>query len=801
MIGNHLTFTFRYISRSKAFTFINVAGLAIGMMACILILQYVVHELSYDEFHLNKDRIFRVQQDRYSNGELSTRWAAGSVGIGPDLKANFPEVERYTRLLRTDAILSRKDVYFREDALYYASEDFFQIFSIKLIAGESSSVLKDPSTIVLSQSLAKKYFSDQDPIGKILHCSAHNVDCQVTGIFEDLPDNTHMKIEALISFVTLQKSLEDPLMTWEWDGFPTYILLNEKADANALEAKLPGFVEKRVGEQLKKTSAGITFHLQPLTSIHLDSNLIGEFKPNGNRQSTYFLCTIAVLILVIAWINYVNLSTAKSIERASEVGVRKVLGGFRSQLIQQFLFESVLLNVTAFVVSIFFVVLLTPSFSELTNRDLGYALFKQNLFWIAVGILIFGGALVSGIYPAFLLSSYKPVEVLKGKFKNTSSGVRFRKGMVVLQFISSFTLMIGTFTVYTQIRFMRDKELGVNIDHSLVLHSPDLTDGTIGEKFQAFKLKIEQYPEVVSVSAASEVPGHQPGSNAEGIRRLSQREEDSKQYRVIHIDHNFIDAFGLKVIAGRGFLGDQANDRKNVVLNEFAASLMGFKKPEDALDDKIIFQSDTLRIVGVLRNYHHESLKKAFDPLIFRYHPGAFGFYSIKFNSASVRESLGVIEKEWKEMFPGDPFIYFFLDDHYNQQYRADQQFGKVIGMFSWLAIIIACLGLYGLSSLTAIQRTKEIGVRKILGASVPGILAMVSKDYIMLLIVAIVPSVLLGRWVMVMWLSNFAYKIPLTWWIFAIPGVTVVTIAMITVSIQTIKVARANPIKSLRYE
>ncbi|GAB4049796.1 ABC transporter permease [Spirosoma litoris] len=764
-------------------------------------MQYVVYEFSYDDFHVKKDRIFRVQQDRYNRGGLSTRWAAGCVGIGPDLKTNFPEVERYVRLLRTDAILSTANVYFRENALYYASDDFFQVFSVKLMAGEGSSALKDPAKIVLSQSLAKKYFGKEDPIGKIIHCSAHGVDCQVTGVFEDLPDNTHMKIDALLSFATLQKSLNDPLMTWEWDGFLTYILLNQKADANMLEAKLPGFVEKQVGQQLKKTSASMEFHLQPLTSIHLDSNFTGEFKPNGNRQSTYFLSIVAILILVIAWINYSNLSTAKSIERAREVGVRKVLGGFRSQLIQQFLFESLLLNTTAFVISIIVVVLLTPFFSELTNRELGYVLFEQNSFWIGVGLLIGSGTMLSGIYPAFVLSAYKPVEVLKGKFKNTSTGVRFRKGMVVVQFIASITLIIGTFTVYRQLRFMQDQELGVNLDQTLVLHSPDLIDGTIEGKFQVFKQRIEQYPEVASVSASSEVPGQKIGTNIGGVRRLSQQDAESNQYSVIHINHDFISAYGLTLVAGRGFLSDLTNDRHNVILNETAVNLMDFKKAEDAIGDRIIFQSDTLRIVGVLKNYHHESLKKAFDPLIFRYHPGAFGFYSIKLNPSSVKASLSSFEKEWKAIFPENPFMYFFLDDHYNQQYKADEQFGKVFGLFSSLAIFIACLGLFGLSSLTVIQRTKEIGVRKILGASVPTILVMISRDYILLLVLATVPSVPLAWWIMTGWLSNFANRIPLTWWIFAIPSFAVFIIAMLTVSVHTIKAARTNPVRSLRYE
>lgn len=801
MIRNHFTSALRYISRNKAFTFINVLGLTIGMMACMLIAQYVRHEFSYDDFHVKKDRIFRVQEDRYHNNELSTRWVTGSSGIGPLLKANFPEVERYVRLDHAYPILSTGDNYFRENDVYFSSEDFFHVFSVNLITGEGSSVLKDPYKIVLSQSLAKKYFGELDPIGKILHTSDHGVDYQVTGVFEDLPINTHMKIDALISLATMIKEFDDPMTSWDWHGMLTYILLKEKADAKELEGKLSAFTEKQAGELFHKTGERLGFHLQPLTNIHIDSNFTGEFKHNGNRQSTYFLSVVAVLILLIAWINYINLSTAKSIERAKEVGVRKVVGGFRFQLIQLFLFESIFLNAIAFATAMVFVALLTPFFSEITGQELGYVLFRHNSFWIWVSVLFFGGALLSGIYPAFVLSSYNPAEVLKGRFKNTGSGVFFRKCMVVVQFISSITLIVGTFAVYRQLRFMQEQELGVNINQTLVLHSPVLVGRAIEKKFQIFKQQLEKYPEVAFVSASSEVPGYKPGTIARNVRKLSQQEADSKQYRTFTMNKDFINQYGLTVIQGRGFSDDIGNERGNVLLNEAAVSLMGLRKSEDAINEQILFWSDTFRIVGVLKNFHQESPKEAFEPLIITYNPGASGFWSIKFNTSSVKASLGNFEKEWKAMFPGDPFTYFFLDDHYNQQYKADQQFGKVIGLFSSLAIFIACLGLFGLSSLTAIQRTKEIGVRKILGASIPNILAMISKDYIILMIVAIVPSIPLARWIMTEWLSRFAYRIPITWWIFVIPGFTVFTIAMLTVSIQTIKAARTNPVKSLRYE
>jgi putative ABC transport system permease protein len=800
MFKNYVNSILRYISRNKAFTTINIMGLAIGMMACMLITQYVMHEFSYDNFHEKKDQIFRVQLDRYDKGELSTRWASGCAGIGLDLKADFPEVKHYVRMHGRSYVFRHGDVFFKETETYFSSEDFFKVFSVKLIDGVDSVVLKDPFKIVISQSFAKKYFGTENPIGKTLSTDG-KTDYEVTGVFEDLPPNTHMKVDALMSFSSLNKLWNDPIASWDWDGFLTYILLDERTDAKEFEQKLPAYVQKKHGEQMKKYNAGMIFHLQPINDIHLDSDFIGEFKPNGNRQSTYFLSIVAVLILITAWINYVNLATAKSIERAREVGVRKVMGGFRSQLIQQFLFESLLFNAMAVAIALVLVVLLTPSFGLLTGRELDFLLFKQNTFWLWTGILILFGALLAGIYPAFVLSAYKPSEVLKGRFKNTGSGVLFRKGMVVVQFISSITLIVGTFTVYHQIRFMQDQTLGVNINQTVILNSPNVVDSTYQDKFQVFKQQLLRFPEVVAVTASTSVPGAAPGWNAGGIRRLSQRDDEATQYRVIMMDHDFIKSYGLEVIEGRPFSGDVVNERKSVLLNESGARQMGFTKPEQAINDQIFFWGDTFKIVGVVKNYHQESLKKAYEPLIFRYDPAPGGYYSIKFNTKNVRESLVRFEEEWKAMFPGNPFIHFFLDDHYNQQYQADQQFGKVFGIFSALAIFIACLGLFGLSSLTAIQRTKEIGVRKVLGASVSSILALVSKDYVILMLFAIVLAVPAAWWIMAGWLEGFANRIPLAWWIFAIPALMVIAIALLTVSIHTLKAARTNPVRSLRYE
>jgi putative ABC transport system permease protein len=799
MLRNYITSIFRYIARNKAFSIINLLGLAIGMTACMLIVQYVLHEFSYDKFHANQERIFRVQLDRYEKGELATRWASGAAGIGPDLKTSFPEVERYVRLTKRGGVFSYGDVFFKEEHSVFASQDFFQVFSIKLIEGVDSLVLKDPFKMVVSRAFARKYFGDENPVGKVMRMNG-NTDYEITGVFEDIPENSHMKADALLSFTSLEKLWNDPITSWYWDGFFTYILLDKRTDYKAFEAKLPAFVQQKAGEQLKQWNTNMVFNLQPLRDIHLDSDFIGEFKPNGNRKSTYFLSVIAVLILTIAWINYINLSTAKSIERAREVGVRKVMGGFRLQLVQQFLFESLILNVSAVMIAICFVLILTPWFSEMAGRPVDYILFKHTLFWIWIALLIVGGALFSGLYPAFVLSAYKPVEVLKGRFKNSGKGLYLRKAMVITQFVASITLIVGTFVVFQQISFMQNQSLGVRLDHTLVVHSPRVVDSTYQQKFEAFKHQVAQYAEVTAVTASTSIPGAQPDWNAGGIRRLSQGEDEANQYRVIMMDHDFVKLYGLEVVSGRDFQNN-SNEGENVLLNESACRLMGFAKPEDALNTLIQFWGDTFKIVGVVRNYHQESLKKAYDQLIFRYSKAPNGYYSIRFNTADVKSSIAKFEQHWKSIFPGNPFNHFFLDDHYNQQYQADRQFGKMFGIFSALAIFIACLGLFGLSSLTAIQRTKEIGVRKVLGASVGSILSLVSRDYIVLLTGSICVAVPVSWWAMSRWLQDFAYRIDLTWWIFALPSIAVVLLALITVSIHTIKTARINPAKSLRYE
>ena len=804
MLRNYFTSVRRYISRNKAFTSINILGLVIGMTAFMLIGQYFVHETGYDKFWQNADQVYRVQLKRYNKGELTTHWAAGCAGIGPDMKTNYPEVEANVRIRGTSSLLSNGDTFFQDGFVFYSTKEFFEVFGYPLVSGVDSTALDGPNKMVISETLAKKYFGNEDPLGKTLK-NGGRTDYEVTGVMKDLPENSHMKINALLSMDTFAKQIgrtDASFPDWQWDGWLTYVKLRPNADVPSLEGKLVDLVAKHENDPDGIGGTyGAQFYLMKIGNIHLDSDFMMEILPNGDRDTVYFLGVIAILIIVIAWINYINLTTAKSIERAREVGVRKVMGGFRSQLIQQFLSESVFLNTIAIALSIGAVLLLTPWFGQLTGQQIGYELFSTPMFWMFIIGLIIAGSLLSGLYPAFVLSSYRPVDVLKGRFSKTSQGALFRKGMVITQFVASITLIVGTYTVYQQIAFMRNQKLGVDIDQTLVINTPAVADSTYENKYQVFKETLLKYPEITSFASSTSVPGRQPDWNAGGIRTLSQRDEESNQYRVIMMDHDFIPGYGLEVVSGRGFSGDIPNERRNVMMNESAARLMGFKDTEQAINDQIFFWGDTFRIVGVLKDYHQESLKKSVEPLIFRYYNAPGGYYSLKMRMANVTESIGKIEKVWKEFYPGSPFSYFFLDDHYNEQYKADQQFGTAFGVFSALAIFIACLGLFGLSSLMALQRTKEIGVRKVLGASIGSILSLVSRDLLLLIAIAVVVATPISWYVMNEWLHSFASRVGLTVFTFALPCVAVLMVAALTISIHTIKVARTNPVKSLRYE
>jgi len=804
MFANFFTIALRNIFKHKVFSFINIFGLAIGIASCLLILQYVRYELSYDQFEKNGDRIYRLQLDRYNDGKISTRWAAGAAGVGKFVKDDLPEIQAVAKLSNASgSTISYKEQKIREDKLFFATAEFLPMFSYPTLAGSTGNALTEPNTAVLTATAARKYFGSEDPMGKTISVNK-KLDFKITAVVADPPLNTHFKFNVLLSYATLVKLRGPELETaWNWDGFFTYILVKPGTNPVLLQKKIAGVVQTRNGQDMKASNSNMVFNLQPLRDIHLYSNFMHEAETNGDGKAVRFLLAIALFIIVIAWINYINLSTARSIDRAREVGIRKVLGSHRGQLIGQFLFESLLINLLAVILAFVLVLAALPLLNTLTGKGVNFSLLQDSRFWLTLGGLFVTGAFLSGLYPAFVLSSFRPIAVLKGKLSKTGHGALLRQSLVVIQFAASVILMVATFAVYRQLNYMQQQDLGVKIEQTLVLKGPNVIDSTYDNKFSAFKEEMLKLPGVGRLTASTEVPGSKVGWNAGGIQLVGSGPGQSNQYRVIGIDYDFVEAYGLKVLQGRNFSKQFSTDPKTVLFNEAATKLMGFRKPGDAIGKRIEFWGAQYDIIGVVSNHHQESLKEAYDAHIFRLIPNAARYYSLQLRADrnNWNDLVRATEKKWAGFFPGNPFEYFFLDEHFAEQYKADRQFGNTFGVFALLAILVSSLGLLGLASFVTTQRTKEIGIRKIVGAGIPSILRLLTGDFIRPVLISFLIAIPVTWFLLKRWLENYAFKIGINAWLFILPAFLILLIALITISTQTIRAASASPVKSLRTE
>ncbi len=805
MLRNYFKIAWRNLIRNKTFSAINILGLAIGVAACVLILQYVAVELSYDNFHTKGDRIYRVRQDRYNEGKLSTQWAAGAQAAGYAFKGAFNEVEDYVNVLRRGPmVVDYQEKSLKVEKVYYASQSFFSLFSYPLVAGNPATALAEPNTVVLSETVARRLFGSENPLGKIIQQNRKEA-VKVTGVFRDFPTNTHLQPDYIIphaTFVSQAGADNNPNTAWQWDGALSYLLLRPGVNPQALEAKFPALVDKLAGAEHRQYGSAAVYLLQPLRDIHLYSHFLMEAEPNGDGKTVYLLLAIAFFIVVIAWVNYINLATARATNRAKEVGVRKAVGSLRGQLIGQFMTESVLLNGMAVVLALLLVAFSLPAFNELSGQQLGVALLKSRLFWLPLAGLFVIGSFLSGLYPAFVLSGFKPVSVLKGKVSASRQGINLRKSLVVFQFAASLFLLVGTLAVFQQISFMRQQGLGISIDQTLVLNPPIMAnDSTFMRQMAAFKDELLRQPTIRYVTASSIVPGQGSDFNAGGIRLKGVDESKGKQYRVIGIDHDFIEAYALKLLAGRNFSKEFGSDPKAVVFNKMAIEQLGFTNPAQAIGKQIDFWGEIFTIVGVTDNFHQQSLRDAYEPLILRLSPDRAGFFSIKMATTDLTSQITAIQAEWNRFFPGNPFEYSFLDERFNEQYRADQRFGQVFGLFTGLAILVACLGLFGLASFTTAQRTKEIGIRKALGASVGEIVQMLYREFAVLILIAFAIATPLAWYAVTQWLQGYAFRMDLPWWLFVLPFLAVLLVSLLTVSYQSMKAALMNPVKSLRSE
>ncbi|MCG8389302.1 MAG: ABC transporter permease [Cytophagales bacterium] len=805
MIRNYLKSALRNFLKHRSFTLLNVAGLSLGLAASILILQYVKYEKSYDTFHSNVENIYRVQYNVIQNGKVTVECAAAVPAVGPALKDNFPEVRQFTRLFPVSGVLSyespaRGFISFREEKMQITDPAVFEVFDFKLIEGNPVTCLEGPNKVVITKRAVEKYFGEENPMGKTLSWDGE-MDFEVTGILENVPGNSHIKFDILFSYQTLNDETENASETsWGWYDFNTYVLVDEKASLEDLQSKWDNYLEEERGEDWQNHYRQ-EFILRPLKDIHLYSNLLQESEPDeqGDGDAVYFLTIIAFFILVIAWVNYVNLSTAKSFERANEVGVRKVMGAEKGQLVKQFMAESFLINLLAAAVAVLLVRLCWPSFADLSGRSIPIDYIVDGEFWGLVTVLFLIGTLLSGSYPAMVLSSFRPVAVLKGKIMRTSGGNLMRKSLVVFQFASSVILVCGTVIVYQQLNYMKNRDLGIDINQTLVLEGPGITDSLYEQNLESFKLEALNIAGVKQVTAATNVPGDEIFWTR-SIRRLQGGPESAITVYNVGIDHDYVPAFDLKVTAGRNFSEEFPNDRERILLNTALAEALEFDELESAIGQQVRLGRDTFEIAGVLENYHQMSLKSQVAPLAFRL-VSSSSFYSFKIEPGTSRDVLAGLQEPWNTFFPGNPVDYFFLDSFFNKQYEKDRQFGQVFGLFSLLAIFVASLGLFGLASFLTLQRTKEIGIRKVLGSTVPNIVLLLSKDFIQLVILSNLLAWPLAWWLMDSWLQSFPYRIALNPLLFLGAGISVVLVAFLSVGVQTLKAALLNPAETLKYE
>ena len=811
MLQSYLKIAFRNLRKNRVFSLVNIAGLGLGIAAFLLILEYVSYERSVNTFHKNLPTLYRMMgQDR--DGNFYTQMAPA---VAPLIKKEFPEVRDFCRVGEQSAngvvtLSTGKDnrlaQTFREDKVAYADGSFFTLFTFPLVRGSATTALTEPNTVALSAAKARTYFGDTKPIGRTL--TLNNQFGQtlytVTAVYADMPRNSDLSFDAVFSLQTLANPANLNGNGWaRLDGFDgtyltTFLQLAERADYKALEGKLDELKKKRDARDESR------FLLQPATNMHLAASLSDPYRTSGSLGFVYLLSGIAGLILVIAWFNYINLSTAGALKRAREVGVRKVVGAGRSQLIGQFLGESLLLNLVGFGVAFGIVMLLQNVFNEFIQKELSLSMLFTGGFWLVGLGMLLSGALASGSYVAFAMTSFQPVQTLKGTFR-TGRGGWLRKTLVVAQFGASVVLVVATLVLYRQLQYMQDKDLGVQIDQRVVINGPQVGDErTLAPYTTALENQLSQLPYVKNFCQTGIVPGNNYNFNAGGITKQNPHPDDvKKSYSMGIIDDRYLKTYGIGLVAGRNFTVREAElaweKSAKLMVNETAARQLGFASPAKAAG-QVINWGQPYEIVGVVKDYHHQGLRQAIGPMIFLPRRSTANL-TIQLTTSQIGRKIAELEKLYKASYPGNPFEYYFVDERYNEQYKSEQQYGQLFTIASGLAIFIACLGLFGLATFMTEQRNKEIGVRKVLGASVTSIVTLLSKDFLKLVLVAIILACPIAWYAMNRWLQDFAYKIDIEWWVFGLAGMLAVSIALLTVSFQSVRAALMNPVNSLRSE
>lgn len=812
ILRSYFTIAFRTYFRNKTVTIVNIFGLAVGMSAFFFLVLYISYERSYDTFHTNSANIYRLQYNYYEEGKKVRTQATSVPAIATALKENFPEVTEFARasrqFLEYAAFTCNSEISFRANQIFIVTPSFLTMFDFPLLKGNPETALSEPLKAVITESMAKNYFGAEDPIGKVITYN-NRYDFEVTGVSHDVPPNSHFKFDVLLSYKSLSsiahldKDSERGEMDWKWAGFYTYIALKPGTNPHVFQDKMNRWLQTERGEAWEKAHYRQEFLLQPLEDIHLFSNLAEEVVPDeqGNGNAVKVLSLIAVFILLLAWVNYINISTSRAMERSKEVGIRKVSGAHRKELVKQFFFEYVGILSVAAILTALFVLELRPYFARLTGADLSFRFLFRSPFWLDLTLLFCAGTFIAGIYPAYILSGFKPVLILKARLTKSTKGIRLRRFLVTCQLAVSVALIAGTFIVFNQISFMLNRNLGIDIDQALVVHAPGMNMApppAFSNNLNAFKDEIVKHPGIRGVATATSVPGEEILWQ-KYIRKFEDHPSQAFLIEVVGIDYSFIPVFDVRLLAGRNFAESLTTDEQAVILNQAAIIELGYGDPQNAINEKVNMWGRDWNIIGVL-DYHQRSLKIPQIPIAYIL-SGNRGFVVIKVFPERLHQTMAWIKKKWDVHFPGVPYDFFFLDESFNRHYKNDRMFSRIFVLFSGLTIFIACLGLFALATHNSVQRTKEIGIRKAFGASAGDIYVLLSKEFLRLVLLASVVAVPFTYYRMNKWLENFAYRIDIQWWIFPAAWAIVSTVVLLTISYQSFRAAIANPVDAIRYE
>ncbi|HEV7334193.1 MAG TPA: ABC transporter permease [Flavisolibacter sp.] len=794
MLKNYFKIAVRHLQKNKLYAVVNILGLAVGIASCLLIGLYIWHEQSFDRFHHAADRIARVTW-QYNFGDADNKTATTGTRVGPEFQRRFPEVEAYARLLKYPRVVGYDNRLFEEKSFLYADSAFFSLFSFPLLKGNPATVLGAPDQLVITQTAAKKYFGNEDPVGKTVKVGGTK-DFLITGVAADAPDNSQIQFDFVATFSSLNAAKSEK---WNEANYITYLLLKDEKAFPVLQQKINSYIKQVTKDEMQlQGNQYMSYHLEPLTSVHLHSRLDG-FEPNSNIVYIYIMAIVAVLILLIACVNYTNLSTAQSAKRSAEISIRKVMGAEKIQVFNQFMSESFLLSLFAVVVALALSLLLLPYFNQVSGKNLtaGVLFSPEVLGLLLIAALVI--ALAAGAYPAVILSGAKLITVLKSGFTFTGSGA-LRKSLIVFQFVISIFLIVATIIILQQLNFIRNKDLGYDKEQVVVLP----VDRQVAERYDDIKKALSAQTGVVSIGGAYEDPTHIDWGDG-----ITTKQNRQLTVNALPVDEDFIKTMGIKIIAGSDYSQtdvlqlDTSNDGANLqyayMLNEAAVKALGWK-PEEAVGKTITKNRDGI-VKAVVKDFHFRSMHEQINPLLIFMDKRLVGSLFIKISGQNTSNTLQNLEKTWKQRVQHRPFEYHFLDEDYAKLYVAEQRTAGVFTAFSSLAILLACLGLFALTAYTMVRRTKEIGIRKVLGATLADILILVSKDFLLLISIALLIATPVAFFTADRWLQSFQYKISLQWWVFAVAGLITLLIAFFTISLQAIKTALANPVKSLRTE